>query len=133
MDAGKWLRGGCSSGCSLTDDAWYFAPRRLGSAGSELGGAESEVVASVDGSSDRTARGVEDIIADVSQLIFAEGLLQRIRQLLTLARRSGQNHIKRDPQLLLRLWVTTNLAPLCCSDDITCCSEHGSAARTGDI
>ena len=93
----------------------------------------SEAMAGVDSSADRTAGGVEDVIADVCQLIFAEGLLQRIRQLLTLARRSGQNHIKRDPQLLLRLWVTTNLAPLCCSDDITCCSEHGSAARTGDI
>lgn len=40
-----------------------------------LGDSGSEVVASVDSSANRTARGVEDVIADVSQLIFAESLL----------------------------------------------------------
>ena len=68
-------------------------------------------MASVDRSANRTARGVEDVIADVSQLIFTEGLFQRICFLLTLAGRNGQEHIKRRPQLLLSLWIATNPAP----------------------
>ena len=89
----------------LSDARWTS----MRSAG--LGGAGSEVVASVDSSAYRTARDVEDVIAEVGQLIFAEGLLQPIRFLLTLARRKGHEHIKRRPQLLLRWWIAINPVP----------------------
>ena len=68
-------------------------------------------MAGVDSSADGTAGGVEDIIANVRQLIFAKGLLQRIRQLLTLARRSREDRVQRNPQVLLRLWIATDRAP----------------------
>ena len=74
-----------------------------GSVAHPAGSVGSVVVAIVDSSAHRTGRRVHDVIADARPLLLAEGLLQRIHLLLTLARWSGQDHSKPEPQLLLQL------------------------------
>jgi hypothetical protein len=68
-------------------------------------------VAVVDGSAYRAVRGVRDVIADTGPPLLAERLLQRVYLLLTLARGSGQEHSKADPQLLFQLWIAIDPPP----------------------